>query len=183
MWVFAWYVVIIITNYSLLIDDLSGGYCSGVPPLPIPNREVKPACADGTAMQCGRVGGRLLFKVKPWVRNDSGLLRFRILEMQINWNIFVFSSLNAIKNKDGIITVLWASCRIRTNDPEITNHVLWPTELKRRVDELTVSRRYNQVPLLRSHPGGFRGSWPYRTYPCKRSICLKSGCKGNTFNW
>ncbi len=26
-----------------------------------------------------------------------------------------------------------ASCRIRTNDPEITNHVLWPTELKRRI--------------------------------------------------
>ncbi len=26
----------------------------------------------------------------------------------------------------------WASCRIRTNDPEITNHVLWPTELKRQ---------------------------------------------------
>ena len=26
---------------------------------------------------------------------------------------------------------LRASCRIRTNDPEITNHVLWPTELKR----------------------------------------------------
>ena len=39
-------------------EELSGGYCSGVPPLPIPNREVKPACADGTAMQCGRVGGR-----------------------------------------------------------------------------------------------------------------------------
>ena len=38
-----------------------GGYCGGVPPLPIPNREVKPACADGTAMQCGRVGGCLLF--------------------------------------------------------------------------------------------------------------------------
>ena len=29
-------------------------------------------------------------------------------------------------------TFFWASCRIRTNDPEITNHVLWPTELKRR---------------------------------------------------
>ena len=40
---------------------LLGGYCAGVPPLPIPNREVKPGCADGTAMQCGRVGGRLLF--------------------------------------------------------------------------------------------------------------------------
>ena len=39
---------------------LSGGYCGGVPPLPIPNREVKPTCADGTAMECGRVGRRLL---------------------------------------------------------------------------------------------------------------------------
>ena len=35
---------------------------------------------------------------------------------------------------------LRASCRIRTNDPEITNHVLWPTELKRRMGKLTVSR-------------------------------------------
>ena len=41
-------------------NPLSGGYCGGVPPLPIPNREVKPTCADGTAMQCGRVGNRLL---------------------------------------------------------------------------------------------------------------------------
>ena len=59
-----------------------------------------------------------------------------------------------------------ASCRIRTNDPEITNHVLWPTELKRRVGKLPVSRRYNLLPLLRSHPGGFTGSWPYGTCPC-----------------
>ena len=43
-----------------LINETSGGYCGGVPPLPIPNREVKPTCADGTAMQCGRVGSRLL---------------------------------------------------------------------------------------------------------------------------
>ena len=41
---------------------LSGGYCGGVPPLPIPNREVKPTCADGTAMQCGRVGSRLFLQ-------------------------------------------------------------------------------------------------------------------------
>ncbi len=47
-----------IVNYQL--EDTLGGYCSGVPPLPIPNREVKPTCADGTAMQCGRVGGRHL---------------------------------------------------------------------------------------------------------------------------
>ena len=62
--------------------------------------------------------------------------------------------------------LLRASCRIRTNDPEITNHVLWPTELKRRVGKLLTSRRYNQLPLLRSRPGGFEGSWPCKTYPC-----------------
>ena len=45
-------------------EETSGGYCGGVPPLPIPNREVKPTYADGTAMQCGRVGSRLLFKSK-----------------------------------------------------------------------------------------------------------------------
>ena len=63
------------------------------------------------------------------------------------------------------IPFLRASCRIRTNDPEITNHVLWPTELKRRVDKRFISHRYNQVPLLCSHPGGFRGSWSYETCP------------------
>ena len=42
------------------VEDTNGGYCGGVPPLPIPNREVKPTYADGTAMQCGRVGSRLL---------------------------------------------------------------------------------------------------------------------------
>ena len=30
-------------------NDISGGYSDGVPPLPIPNREVKPNHADGTA--------------------------------------------------------------------------------------------------------------------------------------
>ena len=57
-------VLVKIDIYSLLVEfvntHISGGYCGGVPPLPIPNREVKPACADGTAMQCGRVGSRLL---------------------------------------------------------------------------------------------------------------------------
>ena len=43
------------------MSPYSGGYSGGVPPLPIPNREVKPARADGTAMQCGRVGRRLLY--------------------------------------------------------------------------------------------------------------------------
>ena len=48
--------------------DISGGYCGGVPPLPIPNREVKPTYADGTAMQCGRVGSRLLFEKSEALR-------------------------------------------------------------------------------------------------------------------
>ena len=33
-----------------------------------------------------------------------------------------------------------ASCRIRTNDPEITNHVLWPTELKRLATQASAPR-------------------------------------------
>ncbi len=41
----------------LTLHRFLGDYCVGVPPLPIPNREVKPVCADGTAMRCGRVGG------------------------------------------------------------------------------------------------------------------------------
>ena len=48
-------------------DKDLGGYSSEVPPLPIPNREVKLANAEGTAFSCGRVGSRL-FKTNPiWV--------------------------------------------------------------------------------------------------------------------
>ena len=43
---------------------LFGGYSSEVPPLPIPNREVKLTNADGTAYLGGRVGSRL-FKPSP----------------------------------------------------------------------------------------------------------------------
>ena len=46
-------------HFSLLRSNL-GGNSSGVPPLSIPNREVKPIHADGTAVTCGRVGSRLL---------------------------------------------------------------------------------------------------------------------------
>ena len=34
---------------SVFCHPYSGGYSVGVPPLPIPNREVKPVRADGTA--------------------------------------------------------------------------------------------------------------------------------------
>ena len=52
---YLFYNIRYIINTSIIL----GGYCVGVPPLPIPNREVKPDCADGTAMQCGRVGSCL----------------------------------------------------------------------------------------------------------------------------
>ena len=31
--------------------------------------------------------------------------------------------------------------------------------------KLIISHRYNQTPLLYSYPGGFNGSWSYKTYP------------------
>ena len=59
---------------------LSGGYCGEVPPLPIPNREVKLTCADGTAMQCGRVGSRLLLSRASITKSSRGFFVFmRIL--------------------------------------------------------------------------------------------------------
>ena len=41
---------------------MPGGYGGGAIPVPIPNTEVKPPCADGTApLRRGRVGGRRAF--------------------------------------------------------------------------------------------------------------------------
>ena len=59
-------------------------------PLPIPNREVKPAYADGTALQCGRVGSRLLFfseghdpcNPRPF---RSGIFLLRILDRSLSY--------------------------------------------------------------------------------------------------
>ena len=56
---FLWYCFILcwFCLSHVMSTVILGDYCVGVPPLPIPNREVKPVCADGTAMRCGRVGG------------------------------------------------------------------------------------------------------------------------------
>ncbi len=45
-------------SWYVITRTILGDYCGGAPPLPIPNREVKPASADGTAFICGRVGRR-----------------------------------------------------------------------------------------------------------------------------
>ena len=69
------------------MKEISGGYCGGVPPLPIPNREVKPTCADGTAMQCGRVGSRLLLQSSALkTEMFSGL--FRLEEIAVSFFIY-----------------------------------------------------------------------------------------------
>ena len=53
--------MVLITEYILFRKGDDGG---GDTPLPIPNREVKPACADGTAgFPRGRVGRRPFFFV------------------------------------------------------------------------------------------------------------------------
>src|SRR5574344_1595740 len=70
--------IVNLTRWST-VKLISGGYCGGVPPLPIPNREVKPACADGTAMQCGRVGGRLLLEARVLRIEISSALFFYCL--------------------------------------------------------------------------------------------------------
>ena len=50
-----WVLVVVYVQCALLLSQCvlhkgySGDYSTGVPPLPIPNREVKPGHADGTA--------------------------------------------------------------------------------------------------------------------------------------
>ena len=53
---------------------LKGVYSDGDPPLPIPNREVKPDCADGTALVGGRVGS-CLFRIRAPV-GTAGLVLY-----------------------------------------------------------------------------------------------------------
>ena len=57
-----------------------------------------------------------------------------------------------------------ASCRIRTNDPEITNHVRWPTELKRRVGSYlhraATTNYLCYVPVLEDSKGAGRARLP-----------------------
>ena len=62
--------------------------------------------------------------------------------------------------------LFWASCRIRTNDPEITNHVLWPTELKRQIifqrkwAVMDSNHRRRKPAELQSAPFGHSGNCP-----------------------
>ena len=75
--------------YINVSNPILGGYCGGVPPLPIPNREVKPACADGTAMQCGRVGSRLLLSRASITKVVGAFLRLSFSERFLGFLVFI----------------------------------------------------------------------------------------------
>ena len=76
---------------------LSGGYCGEVPPLPIPNREVKLTCADGTAMQSGRVGSRLLLFILTSITScNRGFLFIHLLFNIIKRLIFLVFLVNCM---------------------------------------------------------------------------------------
>ena len=53
-------LLISILSRTHRLTDLEGDSSAGVPPVPIPNTDVKPCSADGTATR-GRVGHRLHF--------------------------------------------------------------------------------------------------------------------------
>ena len=77
-------------------------------------------------------------------------------------------SLKGTKKKEisigNFLLLFRASCRIRTNDPEITNHVLWPTELKRRVGSYlhraATTNYLCYVPVLEDSKGAGRARLP-----------------------
>ena len=73
---------------SITEKAYSGGFGPGVPPLPIPNREVKPGRADGTAPQCGRVGRRL-FSTAVFQEISCETAFFVILSGQIDIDCMV----------------------------------------------------------------------------------------------
>ena len=96
---------------------LSGGYCGEVPPLPIPNREVKLTCADGTAMQCGRVGSRLLSS------RASDFERFLRLFCFLT-RIFLFLTLIIFLCWLFFVTQIWLSLRPPIFNSQMTQILL-----------------------------------------------------------
>ena len=121
-------------------NPLSGGYCGGVPPLPIPNREVKPTCADGTAMQCGRVGRRLLSMKSLRFRKISEAFLFffpRIFFFSAGVFLHCFSSSDFTDESEGNLAY-----RITHGFPRIFGR--WPMARARNELLLFLSRRFRR---------------------------------------
>ena len=86
--------------------------------------------------------------------------------MQIKLDLFELFEKQRGATEKGYSALFRASCRIRTNDPEITNHVLWPTELKRRVGSdlhRAATTKYPcYVPILGDSEGAGRTGLPMK---------------------
>ena len=63
-----------------LFSDIKAIDSVGDPPLPIPNREVKPVSADGTAKIRGRVGHRHFFRERALADAKALFLFVRVLK-------------------------------------------------------------------------------------------------------
>ena len=100
----------------------SGGYGGGVPPLPIPNREVKPARADGTAHECGRVGCRPLQTSRPPAELSAGGRFFCAPAMALNQHVtsdfillrFIPRARLPVSRNRAIDTCLFSYCRLHS---------------------------------------------------------------------
>ena len=76
----------------------------GDPPLPIPNREVKPNSADGTAFSCGRVGHRHFFFRRALVNTKALFFCiYLIIYIRIMATAFVNAVVYAKKACTGLI--------------------------------------------------------------------------------
>ena len=117
------------------------------------------------------------FKKSPRVRRVTGeysqdtIKKYRKSEQLSVFLYFRLSQLHlqkGTKKKEisigNFLLLFRASCRIRTNDPEITNHVLWPTELKRRVGSYlhraATTNYLCYVPVLEDSKGAGRARLP-----------------------
>ena len=89
------------TIHTACSRDISGGYSDGVPPLPIPNREVKPDRADGTAHP--RESRSPPFYNKPRDSKETrGFVVFRRLENKCDGGVVEFVWAGTIQPTRGV---------------------------------------------------------------------------------
>ena len=127
--------------------DLNPGplpYQGSALPLSYNSKEEKRRAEDGTQTRDPQLGRLMLYQLSYfrnflWAKMDSNHRRRKPADLQSA--PFGHSGICPTSFKEHqynpVFFFFRASCRIRTNDPEITNHVLWPTELKRQINFAT----------------------------------------------
>ena len=86
---------------SLSLTKYNGGNNDGDPPLSIPNREVKPISADGTAKPSGRVGSAD-GTAKPSGRVGSRQFIKSVVDRVLSTALFCFMKPNEIRRNRSI---------------------------------------------------------------------------------